>query len=303
VPRPPLSRAPTPPLEEAGATEPYADATLYDWEYRRRRRDVAFYRMLADERGGPVLDLGCGTGRILGPLLRDGHAVVGVDRSPAMLARAAARIARLGAPARRRALLVRGDLRQLPIGTDLGRAGHSAGRFPLAIAAFHSVQHLVDDGDLLRFFRDVRAALTPDGWLAFDVFAPDPRFLARPANRVFDRTVFRHPATGQRLAYGVSHRLDPARRALHMRLHYQPVDARGRAAGAERVVRLCHRQLPPSEVDALLRRAGLQIAARWGGFDGEPPPPDDAVAAGDNGGDAAAASMTEQHVYLARPLS
>src|SRR5579872_1344764 len=95
--------------EAAGAVEPFQDAALYDWEYRRRRDDVRFYRTLADERGGPVLDLGCGTGRLLLPLLRDGHVVVGLDRSGPMLARAAARVGRLGASARGRALLLRAD--------------------------------------------------------------------------------------------------------------------------------------------------------------------------------------------------
>src|SRR3954468_4836667 len=100
--------------ETAGALEPFEDAALYDWEYRRRRADVRFYRTLADERGGPVLDLGCGTGRLMLPLLRAGHIVVGIDRAPAMRARAAARIDRLAARVRRRALLLRGDLRALP---------------------------------------------------------------------------------------------------------------------------------------------------------------------------------------------
>src|SRR5262249_15798650 len=75
-------------FEAAGAMEPFRDAVLYDWEYRRRRDDVAFYRMLAAERGGPVLDLGCGTGRLLIPLARDGFDVVGVGLSASLPARA-----------------------------------------------------------------------------------------------------------------------------------------------------------------------------------------------------------------------
>jgi len=63
--------------ETAGATEHFEDAALYDHDYRRRRADVQFYRTLAAEHGGPVLDLACGTGRIMVPLLRDGHTVVG----------------------------------------------------------------------------------------------------------------------------------------------------------------------------------------------------------------------------------
>ena len=234
--------------------------------------------MLADERDGPILDLGCGTGRLLVPLLRDQRTVVGVDLSAAMLARARARLRRLGAQRARHALLLQADLRHLPL----------RGPFRLAVAAFHTVQHLVDDRELVQVFRGVRRVLAPDGWFAFDVFVPPPAWLARPPGRRYGRTVFRHPITRQKLAYSLSHRLDVARQALHLRIHYQPLDDGGAPAGVETSVRLCHRQLSPTSVRALLRRAGLDVVATWGGFDGEPL-------------DADGAAPTEQHVYLARP--
>lgn len=265
--------------EVAGAVEPFEDAALYDWEYRRRRSDVAFYRMLASERRGPVLDLGCGTGRLAVPLVRDGHRVLGVDLSSAMLTRAAKRLGRMARPIAARCLLVRADFRSLPL----------RGRFPLVIAAFHSIQHLVDDRDLISLLDNVRRAIDPKGWFAFDVFIPHKDWLNRPPERRFNRTVFHHPVTGQKLAYSVSHRMDDARRALHMRLSYQPLSENGTPVGAARSVRLCHRQLPPNDLAALLRRAGFHILARWGGFNGEPL----------NQGDE---SDTEQHVYLTRPI-
>lgn len=272
--------------ERAGAVEPFEDAALYDWEYRRRRNDVAFYRMLADERGGPILDLGCGTGRLTAPLARDGHRVLGVDLSAAMLARAATRIRRTSAAVAGRCVLARADLRALPV----------RGHFPLVIAAFHTIQHLIDDRDLVTLFRQVARLIQPDGWFVFDVFFPDNAWLARPSNREFDRTIFRHPVTKQRLAYTVSHQLDAARQALHMKLRYQPVDDNGAPAGASHTVRLCHRQLPPATVEALLRRAGLKILSRWGGFDGQP-----LITEAD--GDGAGQPPTEQHVYLAGPAT
>ncbi len=253
---------------------------LYDWEYRRRRADVTFYRMLASERTGAVLDLGCGTGRLAVPLARDGHRVVGIDLSAAMLARASSRLARIARPVANRCLLLRADLRALPL-------GHK-GRFTFAVAAFHTIQHLVDDQDLLALFRRVRRLLTPDGWFAFDIFFPDPAWLSRPPNRRFDRTVFRHPSTGKTFAYSVSHHLDAARRALHMRFRYQPLGDHQSPVGRARTVRLCHRQLPPNDVAALLRRSGFRILARWGGFHGEPLSQE-------------AESRTEQHVYLVGP--
>jgi SAM-dependent methyltransferase len=238
--------------------DPFQDAALYDWEYRRRRDDVRFYRMLADERGGPVLDLACGTGRLLLPLVRDGHVVVGVDRAPAMLARAAARVARLGPTARRRASLVRGDLRNLGFKR----------RFLFAVAAFHSIQHLETNAELRRFFAGAARALLPGGWLAFDTFAPNARFLARRPDERGGRTRFKHPQTGRPLIYTESHRLDG--RVLAMTFHYQSVDRRGRRRGPERRISLRHRLLGPDEVRRLLAAAGLRLVARWGGFGGEP---------------------------------
>jgi SAM-dependent methyltransferase len=270
--------------ETAGALEPFEDAALYDWEYRRRRVDVSFYRMLADERGGPVLDLGCGTGRLMLPLLGDGHVVVGVDHAPAMLARAAARVARLPADRRRRALLVRADLRRLALKTKP--------RFALAVVAFHGIQHLVTDAELLRFLRRARAALIPGGWFAFDVFAPDEAFLARVraagAGRRWHRTVFRHPTTRRREVYSATYAFDARRRTLLTTFHYQPVDSLGRRRGPERRARLCHRQLDPAAVADFLTRAGLELLQSWSDFRGASP-----ETATRPGG-------SEQHVYLAR---
>jgi len=256
---------------------PYEDAVLYDWEYRRRRDDVRFYCTLADERGGPVLDLGCGTGRLMAPLLRAGHTVVGVDAAPAMLARAAARIGRLPAPSRRRALLLRADMRALAFPP----------RFAFAVAAFHSIQHLETDIDLARFFAGAAGALMPGGWLAFDTFAPDAQFLARATPPRRDRlrrwgtTRFTHPATGQRTAYSETYRL--AGKILQMTLHYQRIDGRGHQLGRERRVLLSHRQIEPAKIDELLRAAGLKLIASWGGFDGRPIEP-----------------ATEQQIFLAQ---
>ena len=252
--------------------DPFEDAVLYDWEYRRRRDDVRFYRTLADERGGPILDLGCGTGRLMLPLLRAGHTVVGIDRAPAMLARAAARVRRLAPGVRRRALLLRGDMRQLPVRR----------RFEFAVAAFHTIQHLATDRELARFFAGVARTLRPGGWFAFDTFAPNAQFLTRAnagrkarGDRRWARTHFRHPATGRRTEYSESYRLDG--RILTTTFHYRAVGAR------QRRVALVHRLLSPTDIERLLAGSGLTLIATWGGFDGQP-----------------LDAKTEQHVYLVR---
>jgi SAM-dependent methyltransferase len=247
---------------EAGCREPFVDAELYDHEYRHRRADINFYRRLASNRmeftSGSILDLACGTGRLLVPLVRDGHNVVGIDRSAEMLAAAARRIRRLSASRQGQCSLVRADLRSYPL--------HA--KASLAIAAFHSVQHLYGDEDLLHFLRTTRANLMRGGWLAFDVLPPDPTWLLRDPERRWGRTTFRHPVTRERLVYTTNHTFDPDTRLLHMRLYYQPVDDNGRPAGPERLVRLCHRQLWPDEVGRMVASAGFRLIETFAGFDG-----------------------------------
>ena len=247
---------------EAGCREHFVDAVLYDYEYRRRRADINFYRQIARNRmefgDGAILDLACGSGRLLLPLVHDGHRVVGIDRSPEMLAAAARRIRRLSPSRRQRCTLVRADLRAFAVQREA----------TLAISAFHSVQHLLTDEDLRRFLACARSALGKGGWLAFDLLPPDPAWLGRDPERRWARTTFRHPSTGQRLVYTTNHAYDPETRLLHMRLYYQPVSEDGLASGKERTVRLCHRQFHPDEIARALGLTGFRILGEFGGFDG-----------------------------------
>jgi SAM-dependent methyltransferase len=211
-----------------------------------------------------------------------------------MLRRAKQRLNRAGRLVAGRAVLVQGDLRALPLGAAGagGRALH-AGGFPFMLCAFHTIQHLVEDADLLTLFRQVRRMLAPTGWFAFDVFVPHPDWLNRPAHRRFDHIIFRDPVTRARTEYSVSHVLDRSRKALHMRFHYRRLDPTGGRdpdGGATRTVRLCHRQLDPETVETLAAAAGLRTLSRWASFEGLALDP-------------ANPHLTEQHIYLLGPES
>ena len=71
-------------------------AAYYDWENAQTvgRRDIAFWQRMASAVKGPVLELGCGTGRVALPVAREGATVVGIDRSQPMLDRARKRVRR-----------------------------------------------------------------------------------------------------------------------------------------------------------------------------------------------------------------
>ncbi len=244
---------------ERGSREHYDDPDLYDFEYRRRRRDVSFYRAVARELLGPsgrVLELACGSGRMTTALVRDGHEVVGIDLSEAMLRRARARIERLGRRARRRALLVRADMRRFAL----------AARFPLVVMAFNSFEHLYTRVEVAACLERVRAHLAPGGQFVFDVQNPNLRWLVRDPTRRWARPLFRHPRTGERLAYSTNHDYDPVSQIALIRLYYGPADG----AGRERVVHLSQRKFFPAELEALLAHGGFTVERRCGDFAGRP---------------------------------
>ena len=144
-----------------------AYAAFYDWENAQtvRRRDVAFWQRLAAAAEGPVLELGCGTGRISLPLAKSGASLVGIDRSAPMLARARRRLAR--ANIADRTLLVRGDIRSLPFRSR---------RFPLVIAPYGILQSLVRERDLAAALASIASAIRKGGRLGIDLVPDLPRW-------------------------------------------------------------------------------------------------------------------------------
>jgi SAM-dependent methyltransferase len=257
---------------DAGSREHYTDAALYDYEYRRRRADVSFYRELARRRGADrILELGAGTGRVTVPLARDGRHVVAVDRSEAMLARLRDRVARLPAAAGARITPVLGDLRSFSVG----------GRFPLAIAAFNVLEHLYTRGEVTACLQRIAAHLEEGGAFVFDVQLPDLAWLNRDPGRRWARTRFTDPTTGRAMYYSTNHDYDPVSQIALIRLYYEPADepagepgprkrARAPGAGATQVVQLSQRKFFPAELEALVAHAGFRVTARYGDFSFRP---------------------------------
>ncbi len=243
---------------DAGTREHYADAALYDYEYRRRRSDVTFYRTLAHELlgdSGRILELGAGSGRVTIPLARDGHTVTAVESSAPMLAKLASRATKQLAS---RIVPVAGDLRDLAI---------KGPRFPLAIAAFNVLEHLYTRGELAACLAGVLAHLTDDGVFAFDVQNPDLAWLVRDPDKRWAKTRFTDPTTGRAMLYSTNHTYDPINQIAVIRLYYDPAD--GSRDGA-RVVRLSQRKWFPAELEALVSHAGFRVHERFGDFFSSP---------------------------------
>ena len=138
----------------------YEAPELYDAQYRDYRDDLPFYLRLAADHGGPILELGAGTGRVTRELARAGHEVVALERSAAMLARAREHLE--GTDLSERVELLEGDMRSLVLGR----------RFGLVLAPFNTLMHATTLADQDASLATVQRHLAPGGAFGFDLFVP-----------------------------------------------------------------------------------------------------------------------------------
>jgi SAM-dependent methyltransferase len=130
---------------------------------------LPYYVELARQTSGDVLELACGTGQLTVPVASAGLPIVGIDTSAPMLNTARAR----AAAAKVSVEYLLGDMRNF----DLGR------KFGLIFIARNSLLHLHSTEDILAAFAMVRRHLAPEGMFAFDIFNPNVRILATPAEQ------------------------------------------------------------------------------------------------------------------------
>jgi SAM-dependent methyltransferase len=225
-------------VKATGAASPYDRiAALYDPWSRSVTEDIAFYVAEARKAGGPIVELGVGTGRIAVPTAAAGVHVIGVDDSAGMLAVCRAQAERAGV-ADRLDLRV-GDLRNPPVQE----------RVPLVTCPFRSYLHLVDDEDRLGALGAARDLLLPGGRLVFDVFAPSRDDIEETDGRWLER----EPEIWERADW------DEEARRLTLTVR-----------GGTEETSMSLFWLSVSEWRDLLERAGFEVEACYGWFDRRP---------------------------------
>ena len=212
-------------------------ARLYDPWSVSVTEDVGFYVDLALRAGGPVVELGVGTGRIAVPTAAAGVRVIGVDSSKGMLEVCAEAAATAGVS---HLLDLRvGDLLDPPVQE----------RVRLVTCPFRAFLHLHTDDDRLRALDAARDLLEPDGRLVFDVFRPGPEDIADTNGRWLER----EPEIFERADW------DTERRRLTLSV---------RGPDGSTTMKLAW--LSPDEWGALIERAGFEVEAHYGWFDRRP---------------------------------
>jgi SAM-dependent methyltransferase len=249
-------------MERSGGYDEYAFvAEFYDYVVPYRdRQDVAFFVEAAKESGGPVLEIGCGTGRVLIPTARAGIKILGLDLSPHMLHVCRQRLLDEPEEVRSRVQLVQADMRDF----ELSQA------FKLVTMPFRPFQHLTSVDDQRACLACVHRHLVEGGRLILDLFNPSLGVLVSDnlGQELGDEPEFVMP-DGRRVVR--RHRFvskDLFNQINHSELIYYVTHPDGRQE------RLVHsfpmRYLFRFEAEHLLARCGFRLEHVYGDYDKSP---------------------------------
>ena len=232
-------------------------ARFYDDDYRAYDDDLGLILEMAEDAGGPVVELGCGTGRVLLPLADAGVATTGVDISPALLDVARAKVDAAGLASR--VTLVEADLRH---------PGLPESAFALAICTSNTLMHLTDPSDQAAALHAACRLLRPGGLLMVDLFNPDIARLLEVNGLMELADRWRDEISGAEVTKWSVRSVDIAEQLQETLFIYEETLPNGETRRTHCPFTL--RFLWRNEGELMLRVAGFEVEEVWGEFDGTP---------------------------------
>jgi len=222
--------------------------------------DVEWYCDKARLSGGPVLELGAGTGRVTLPMAAAGVSVHALDAHSGMLALLRSKIADQAPEVQSRITVVQGDMRTF----DLDE------RFALIVWPFRAFLHNLTEADQLACLSRVRKHLTPNGRFAFNVFHPSLTFMAQHTGALAGvwrwRSTHEFPSGGWVVLSEATH-YDTVLQRVHSLQRYEVYRQDGTLERTS-MFRIELAYLYPSDIQRLLSAAGFRAVTIKGGFDG-----------------------------------
>ncbi len=231
-------------------------APWYDLEFDEFDADVDLYRGYAEIVGSPILELGCGTGRLLGALASEGYDVLGVDTSAEMLELAQQRI--------RVEQLERIELRRLDMRQLEGLADQ---HFRLVLCAVNSFLHLESRSDQLAALDAARRVLHQRGILIIDLFHPSPNTLQTMDDRLTLDGSWAQP-DGSRVDRFSYRRVHPSQQSINTTLMFDRVSGDGVVSRI--TTSYSTRYIHHFEMLGLLETAGLELEGVYGSYSLDP---------------------------------
>lgn len=235
-------------------------ARFYDLTHASLTADLPLVLQLASATDGSILELGCGSGRLLLPLARAGHSVTGLDLSQGMLDRARAAVAQEATAVQRRITLYQADMTRFAL--------PSAPTFGLAMIPYNTLLHL-DTAQALATLRQVRACLGENGRLFIDLANPVD-IASTPEDALLSlENVLTDPETGELIVHLASNRLDTAAQTLQITWIYD-VSAPNGGPVHRTVAHGTYHYRYPHQLELLLQDAGFKLLHLWGDYDQSP---------------------------------
>lgn len=238
--------------------DPYAAIVdLYDLEHRAYAEDLDLYRNVALAVGDPILELGCGSGRVAVPLAAEGHRVTGLDSSPPMLDRARAAATAAGVA----------DRVAWHLADMVEAEAAPGGPFGVVVIALNGLMHLASAGEQRAALAAARRALDPRGQLVIDLLNPTPEALRALESGVAHEGSWRR-ADGSRVDKFASRRISPSRQLIETELWYDL----STPEGSLRRVRTRYplRYLFHGELALMLELTGYAEWQTYGSYDLDP---------------------------------
>jgi SAM-dependent methyltransferase len=241
-------------MTEKPHPSPYEAPELYDLLFESLAFDVPYWVEMARAAGGPVLELACGTGRILLPIRRAGVDADGLDAAPAMIARLKDKAAAAGLAVRAETA----DMRSF----EMGR------RYRRVFCAFNGFAHCETVADQTACLRASLRHLEPGGALVLHMSYPGPAYWAEPEGQA----VLEHGVSlpdGRKLQLWDNRKKDVVGQRQDSEVEIWELDAADRPKAVHKFS-TAQRWVYRFELELLFAAAGF---ARWeflGGFDGRP---------------------------------
>ncbi|MCB8979943.1 MAG: class I SAM-dependent methyltransferase [Ardenticatenaceae bacterium] len=235
-------------------------ARFYDLTHASLTADLPFVLQLASESDGPILELGCGSGRLLLPLAKAGNTVTGLDVSPVMLDRARERVGQEATAVQQRITLFQADM------THFALPGSPT--FGLVVIPYNTLLHL-DIAQALATLRHVRGCLAENGRLFIDLANPVD-IANTPEDALLSlENVLTDPETGELIVHLASNQLDTAEQTLQITWIYD-VSAPDGGPVYRTVAHGTYHYRYPHQLELLLQEAGFKLLSLWGDYDQSP---------------------------------